>query len=61
MKKMQELGADLDVVDNNGQTPLYYSIKQGKYDACEFLIKHGANVNNEDKKGVKPVNHARKL
>lgn len=58
---MQDLGADLDLVDNNGQTPLYYSIKQGKYDACEFLIRAGANVNNEDKKGVKPVNHARKL
>ena len=60
MRKLHEFGADLDVVDNNGQTPIYYAIKTGKLDACKFLIDNNVNINNEDKKGVKPVGHAKK-
>jgi ankyrin repeat protein len=44
------MGANPDLVDHNGQTPLYYAVRGGKYDAVELLIKKGANVNHEDKK-----------
>ena len=38
------------MVDHNGQTPLYYAVRGGKFDTAEFLIKNGADVNHEDKK-----------
>jgi ankyrin repeat protein len=57
---MQEYGADLDIVDNNGQTPLYYCIKTGKADTCDFLLSNGAKVNIEDKKKMTPVSYAKK-
>ena len=44
------MGADPDWVDPNGQTPLYYAVRGGKYDTVELLLKRGANVNREDKK-----------
>lgn len=57
---MQDHGADLDLVDNNGQTPLYYCIKTGKIETCEFLLKNGAKVTNVDKKNVTPIQYAKK-
>jgi len=54
VRKLQELGADIDLVDNNGQTPLYYAIKHCNPDIVEFLLKGGANINNVDKKGQTP-------
>lgn len=32
------MGADIDLRDNNGQTPIYYAIKGGKVDVVEFLL-----------------------
>jgi ankyrin repeat protein len=50
-KLITHFNADTDAVDHNGQTPLYYAARAGKFDAAEFLIKYGgANVNHEDKK-----------
>jgi ankyrin repeat protein len=57
---MQEYGSDLDLIDNNGQTPLYYCIKTGKIDTCEFLLKNGARVNHQDKRGLSPFGLAKK-
>jgi ankyrin repeat protein len=51
MEKLVQLGANSDLVDNNGQTPLYYGIKHGKVEVCEFLIKQGAKLTIQDKKG----------
>ncbi len=52
--------ANTDAVDHNGQTPLYYAARAGKYEAAEFLIKHGgANVNHEDKKQQTPMHIAK--
>jgi ankyrin repeat protein len=33
-----ELGAKPDPVDLNGQTPIYYAIKFGKFEMVEYLI-----------------------
>jgi hypothetical protein len=48
-------GADFDLVDNNGQTPLYYAIKHTKADVCEYLLKIGAKINITDKKVQAPI------
>ena len=47
---MVSLGVNPDLIDNNGQTPLYYAIKAGKIEICEFLLKNGANHSIFDKK-----------
>jgi ankyrin repeat protein len=48
------------LVDNNGQTPLYYCIKGGKVDACELLLRSGVKIASVDKKGVTPISLAKK-
>lgn len=50
MQKFVSLGANPDIVDNNGQTPLYYAIKHNRLDICEYLLKQGANLKIQDKK-----------
>ena len=50
------MGADCDHVDSNGQTPLYYAVKNFWLEAVEYLIKEaGANVNHDDKKHETPM------
>jgi ankyrin repeat protein len=52
--------ADPDPVDKNGQTPLYYAVRGGRYETVEFLLKHsGVNVNQEDKKQQTPMHIAK--
>lgn len=36
-----QYGSEIDFVDNNGQTPIFYAIKTGRYEICEFLLKNG--------------------
>jgi len=50
LHRLVDYGADCDLVDQNGQTPLYYAVRGGKIEAVEFLIQNGADVNHEDKK-----------
>jgi hypothetical protein len=47
-------------VDTNGQTPVYYAIKQGRYEMVEFLLKQGINISHEDKRQTTPVMFAKK-
>jgi ankyrin repeat protein len=53
-------GADSDIIDNNGQTPLFYAIKGGKIDVIDYLLRNGANAKNTDKKGLTPIALAKK-
>ena len=48
-------GSEFDTVDTNGQTPIYYAIKQGRYEMVEFLLKKGINISHEDKRGHTPI------
>lgn len=60
IKKLVDYGADSDLVDNNGQTPMYYAIKHGKYEVAEYLLQRGAKTNIVDKKGLGLVQFARR-
>jgi ankyrin repeat protein len=60
MRKLASYGADLDLVDNNGQTPLFYAIKNGKSEAIEYLLQQGVSLTTTDKKNFNPVTWAKR-
>ena len=43
-----ENGANPDVRDKYGQTPLYYASREGHLATVKLLIDLGANINNLD-------------
>ncbi|KAL7800940.1 ankyrin repeat-containing domain protein [Trichoderma afarasin] len=49
------LGADLNALDDFGQTPLLISIYKKKWDIAELLIKAGADVDADERKGYAPL------
>ena len=50
-----EHGADVNVQDNNGATPLHVSAEVGTVKVARVLLEYGANVGAEDKKGRTPL------
>ena len=44
-------GANLEITDNDGFTPLWSTAFVNKEEAIEFLLKKGANINHLDKNG----------
>ena len=43
LETLADFGADLDVVNGNGDTPLRMAMSRGSHEATEFLISRGAN------------------
>ena len=50
-----EQGADINCVDENGISPLVYSVFEEHYDIAYYLIEKGADVNAVDDKGRSPL------
>ncbi|AOP32717.1 hypothetical protein A0128_01820 [Leptospira tipperaryensis] len=50
-KALMEAGADPNILDIDGNSPLYKAIIKGLPDIVEYLIAHGANVNLFTKEG----------
>jgi ankyrin repeat protein len=42
---------NIDVMDNNKCTPIFYSVTLGQIEVTEFLIRMKANLANQDCKG----------
>ena len=56
-----ENGADPNVVDDKGQTPLHFIAKKGVgKNQAQLLIEHGANINAQDADGQTPLDYAKK-
>jgi len=55
VKKFVELGADVNCVDHDMNTPLHLAAKFGAFSTIKFLIKNGANVNAKNKNGMTPL------
>ena len=51
-------GADVDVKDRDGQTPLILAALRGHVKVVEFLVDHGADVEAENRKGQTPLSNA---
>jgi ankyrin repeat protein len=51
-------GADPNVKDLDGHTPLHYAAEQCRADIAELLLKHGADPNARDNHGKTPLHRA---
>ena len=60
IKSLIEHGADVNGVDEYGQTALFDAIevKKANIDIIQFLLENGADVNQEDNKGITPLSFA---
>ena len=50
-RQLVQMGANPDVIDLTGQTPLYYAIKAGRFEMVEYLLKMKVNLHNVDLRG----------
>lgn len=58
LRELIDAGADVNVVDNHGFTPLQRALQSGNLDAVEKLLLANANVNAETDAGVTPLDIA---
>ncbi|XP_072919815.1 2-5A-dependent ribonuclease-like [Hemitrygon akajei] len=57
---LDEMNADVNVLDNLGRTALIFALKENRRTIVETLLKHGANVNSIDKNKETPLSTALK-
>jgi ankyrin repeat protein len=61
MEELYQLaGADFDVVDENGMTPLMKATIKGDIELLSFVIKQTRDINLEDKEGNSALYYATK-
>ena len=58
MKLLIENGANVNLIDTAGETPLTYAIHCNNLEATNLLIENGANMNLIDGSGWLPLNVA---
>jgi len=51
-------GANVNVKDNEGRTPLFYAVENRHTFMCDLLIVKGADINVKDADGDTPLHHA---
>lgn len=55
VKKLLELGANVNSRSKDGSTPLMYAARSGLVDVCKLLIECGADSNAQNSLGVTPL------
>ena len=58
VKKLLKEGADPNVRDEKGRTPLHHAVKDGRLDIVKLLVESGADVNAPDNYGLTPLHYA---
>jgi len=48
-------GADVNLKDFDGKTPLFWAASNGHEESCRLLIDHGADFNTQDRDGNTPI------
>jgi serine/threonine-protein phosphatase 6 regulatory ankyrin repeat subunit A len=51
-------GADIEIADEGGVTPLMQAIDGNKFKVVKFLLSHGGNANAQDENGRTPLMYA---
>lgn len=54
-------GADIEIKDKNGMTPLLFAVARGNSSAVSLLLKYGADIHAEDGKGNTALKIVKKL
>ena len=54
-----KLGADLNIVSNDGQTALIVATGASNPRICELLVKNGADPNFKDRMGMSSLEYAK--
>jgi ankyrin repeat protein len=57
-RALLEAGAPVDQADDDGITPLAWSVIANRVEMARVLIQHGADINHVDKKGMTPLLYA---
>ena len=57
-KTILEAMPNIDIQDDNGNTPLMYAVSQCNYEMVKYLISKGANVNKKNNAGETPLHLA---
>jgi ankyrin repeat protein len=55
---IEEKGADVKVVDKDGDTPLHSAASSGHWDVVKYLVEKGADVKAANKDGDIPLHLA---
>ena len=55
VKCLLSYGADINLSDKFGQSPLFAALQQGCCDVVKCLLSSGANINLSDKFGQSPL------
>lgn len=58
MNKLMKMGADINVIDNNGKPPLLDALYSYNMTTAKFLIENGANVNARTWRNETPFTYA---
>merc|ERR1719169_49533 len=58
MQRLLLLGADAEVKNEHGMTPIVFAANHGRASDVRFLVKHGANPNFVDSQGDTLLHHA---
>lgn len=53
-----ENGADINIICDNGWSPIHFCVLWEMFDIAKILIENGANINATDKSGRTPLHHA---
>lgn len=61
LEKMIKRGADMNIQDEDGKTPLLWSIERNKLETAYLLLRYGANPNQANKYGWTPLASAEML
>ncbi|KFY82053.1 hypothetical protein V498_08657 [Pseudogymnoascus sp. VKM F-4517 (FW-2822)] len=58
LRVLMDLGADINLKDTAGRTPLSYAAENGHKDSMMLLLERGADVNSKDAAGRTPLSYA---
>lgn len=50
-----EAGADINLADDAGNTPLHHAVLNGDFAMCKLLLQHGADRNRTNTAGLRPA------